>query len=334
MISIICGGQFGSEGKGKVTWEWAKQQNAQAIARVGGPNSGHTVYHDNKKHILRQLPVSAINKNMISILPAGSYLDRYILNSEIDKYSMTPENLKIDPNAVIITPGHILSEKHFKLNESISSTCSGTGYAYANRVKRDSSVKLAKDIPGLQPYITDTVTYMRRLLDQQAEIIIEGTQGFGLSNLHTPYYPYATARDTTASGILSEIGLSPFDVKHIVLVLRSYPIRVSGNSGPLANEIDWETITQESQSSILLQEYTSVTQKLRRVGRFDPNIVKRAINANRPDIIVMNHVDYFDKTNKTDKLSELQETRLTQIETEIQNKIDYIGLDPYAIIPR
>lgn len=235
---------------------------------------------------------------------------------------------------MIITAGHILSERHFKLNETISSTCSGTGYAYANRVKRDPSVKLAKDIPELQEYITDTVTYMRGLLDQHADIVIEGTQGFGLSNLHTPHYPYATARDTTASGILSEIGLSPFDVKHVILVLRSYPIRVSGSSGPLANEIDWETVTQESQSDVLLQEYTSVTQKLRRVGRFDPNIVKRAINTNKPDVIVMNHVDYFDKTNKTDKLSKLQETRLTQIETEIQQKINYIGLDPYTIIPK
>ena len=87
---------------------------------------------------------------------------------------------------------------------------------------------------------------MREHLEAGQRIIIEGTQGFGLSLLHSKYYPFVTSRDTTAAAFVSEAGLSPLDVDDIVLVLRAFPIRVGGNSGPLPNEIDWDTVTSES----------------------------------------------------------------------------------------
>ena len=45
-VSIIIGGQYGSEGKGKVAYLWAKKMKAKAAVRVGGSNSGHTVYDE------------------------------------------------------------------------------------------------------------------------------------------------------------------------------------------------------------------------------------------------------------------------------------------------
>src|ERR1035437_3257941 len=41
-VTIVVGGQFGSEGKGKVASIVAREQNATAVVRVGGSNSGHT----------------------------------------------------------------------------------------------------------------------------------------------------------------------------------------------------------------------------------------------------------------------------------------------------
>ena len=53
-VSIIIGGQYGSEGKGKIADFWAKKMNASAVVRVGGPNSGHTVYTaEGKQHHVR-----------------------------------------------------------------------------------------------------------------------------------------------------------------------------------------------------------------------------------------------------------------------------------------
>ena len=55
-ISIVVGGQYGSEGKGKIAHWLAKYQNANYAVRVGGPNSGHTAISDDKTYALRQLP--------------------------------------------------------------------------------------------------------------------------------------------------------------------------------------------------------------------------------------------------------------------------------------
>ena len=41
------------------------------------------------------------------------------------------------------------------------------------------------------------------------EVLVEGTQGFGLSLLHGEEYPFVTSRDTTASAFAMEAGLAP-----------------------------------------------------------------------------------------------------------------------------
>ena len=89
---------------------------------------------------------------------------------------------------------------------------------------------------------------LRQHLDAGERLVLEGTQGFGLSLVHSSYYPFVTSRDTTAAAFVSEAGFSPLDVDEIVLVIRAFPIRVGGNSGPLPNEIDWHTLSTESGS--------------------------------------------------------------------------------------
>ena len=125
-------------------------------------------------------------------------------------------------------------------------------------------------------------------------MVVEGTQGFGLSLLHGGFWPKATSRDTTAAAFLAEAGLSPLDVDDVTLVIRCHPIRVAGNSGPLPGQTSWEHIAAEAGTMEDIQELTTVTAKVRRVGRFDPEIVRRAIQANQPTRIVLNHLDYVD----------------------------------------
>jgi len=333
-VSIVIGGQYGSEGKGKVADFWANKMQAVAVVRVGGPNSGHTVCNKNGDMLaITQLPTASIRNTAICILPAGACIDISTLQREIKTVNLSPGMLKIDPNAVIIHPDFRKTEKELCLQESIGSTLSGTGQAVASRVMRGSDVTQAKEIPCLAPFLCGTKHLMRRMLSAGGHIVIEGTQGYGLSNLHTHCYPYATSRDTTAAGFLSESGLSPFDVEHVVMVLRAFPIRVAGNSGPLPNEITWELLTRESGSKTKLCEYTTVTHRVRRVARFDPDLVKQAIIANRPDVIFLNHVDYFDmKQRDLTELSSQQMKEVTSIENAIDRRIDYVGNGPNTIV--
>jgi len=294
-ISIVVGGQFGSEGKGKVSYFFSKKLKASAVVRVGGCNSGHTVVDDVKgEFVLRILPTAAIDENIISVLPSGSYIDLEILFSEIDKTKIMDNNLKIDPFAVIVDEQMKASEIADDLQGKIGSTLSGTGQAVIQRLKRTAEIKFAKDYASLSKYICDTKSYLRGLLNEGKHIIIEGTQGFSLSPINSSYYPYCTSRDTTAAGFLMETGMSPFDVENIIMVIRSFPIRVGGNSGNLHNELSWEEVSLDSGSKIDLTEYTSATLRKRRIGRFDAEIVRKAIEVNDPNIIAMNHLDYID----------------------------------------
>jgi adenylosuccinate synthase len=164
---------------------------------------------------------------------------------------------------------------------------------------------------------------------------MEGTQGFGLSLLHSPSYPYVTSRDTTAAAFVSEMGLSPLDVDEVVMVLRAFPIRVSGNSGPLPYETDWTTITRDSGSPISILEHTSVTHRVRRVARFDPEIVRSAIAVNAPTHLVLNHIDYIDfECRKLNALSERALDFIESVERLVGAQIDYVGCSPSSIITR
>lgn len=333
-IAIITGGQYGSEGKGKVAYDFVKKWNAPIVVRVGGSNSGHTIVDsDGKKFVFRVLPTSAILPNVTCVLGAGSYINKQLLLNEIKLSGITKDRLIIDMNAVILTDEDETNEKGGNLIPNIGSTGSGTGNAVIRRIARGGDVLLAKNDIDLQDYIYPSVSFMRDRLKKEDQIVIEGTQGFGLSVLHSPHYPYATSRDTTAAGFLSEAGLSPRDVNHVIMVLRSYPIRVGGNSGPITNEINWDSVSKSSGYKDPLIEYTSVTKRVRRIGEFDCEMVKMAIAHDNPSIIVLNHLDYIDSVcNEKNIITWKAIQYVWNIQKKINRKIDYVGVNEESLL--
>lgn len=331
-VSVVVGGQFGSEGKGKVSRIFAKKHEATAVVRVGGINSGHTVIDQaGNPVIFRILPTAAIDKNAYCVLPAGSYLDIDLLFQEIKQSGIDPAKVKIHENAAVITQEQVAMERTGNLSAMIGSTGSGTGASVSMRAARDPAFLRAKEVEVLRPFLCDTSEFLREELSRGHEILVEGTQGFGLSNLHSQYYPYATSRDTTAAGFISEAGLSPFDVTNIIMVIRTFPIRVSGKSGPLPNETTWEAVTKYANSSVPIKEYTSVTKKLRRVGEFDADIVRKAITVNRPNQIVLNHMDYI--YDAVDRSGSTRQRFVEEVQRKIGTDIHYIGVDRQTILP-
>ncbi|MHC1744967.1 MAG: adenylosuccinate synthetase [Syntrophobacteraceae bacterium] len=330
-VSIVVGGQYGSEGKGKVAHYLAREMNASFVVRCGGPNSGHTVIDEQgSARIFRQLPTAAILPGVKLAICAGSYIDLDVLFSEIDETNLDTDRLIIDPNAVIITQDLKAREVKNGLMGRIGSTGSGTGAAVAARAIRDPSLTFVKDMPELTPFKAKVSTLLRNALEQQKRIIIEGTQGFGLSPLHARDYPYATSRDTTAAAFLAEAGLSPVDVDDVVLTIRTFPIRVAGNSGPLADEIDWETIGLEGGHPNPIVEKTSVSKKIRRVARFSPEIVRQAIEVNRPSRIVLNHLDYLDCKYNCEQVDKVVKF-VKSVESSIGAHIDFLGFGPDSL---
>jgi adenylosuccinate synthase len=331
-LTVIVGGQYGSEGKGKVTSYLALRDNVDVVVRCGGPNSGHTVDVNGQRYELRSLPSGFINPGTRLLLAAGCLINPEILLTEIKSTGIDSKRVGVDRHAGIISPSEGEEEGKLRLRDRLGSTLSGTGIGVSNRVLRKPDFKLAKDIPELQEYLTDVSVEVNAALDKSGKVIVEGTQGFGLSVYHSPHYPYATSRDTTASGFLSEVGVSPRLVTDIVMAVRSYPIRVAGNSGPLKNEISWEEVRQQSGYPTDIREFTTTTRKLRRVGLFDLELVQRAAMVNRPTQIAFHGMDYLSFRNKSVRsyvgLDSIAHGFVEKLQSALSIPIEFIGTGP------
>lgn len=327
--TIVVGGQYGSEGKGKVVALRAGQSNCPILVRCGGPNSGHTVTIQGEDMVMRQVPSSVEHERATFCIAAGCVVDEAILLSELDMLNIGRQRIIVDPRAVLVTEQD-RREEHDALNY-IGSTCSGTGEALLRRMSRRPDVRLARDSEVLQQRcrVETVATLLHNAIDDGADVIIEGTQGFALSLLHGPAYPFVTSRDTTAAGFAMEVGLSPRDIESIVMVVRTFPIRVGGTSGPLPNEISWDSIAEMSGAPGAVPEYTSVTKRVRRVAHFDLPAVKLACKYNRPTSLAVMGLDRLDYANKDlvemNDLTQKGRMFLDMLESEIGIPIEFVG---------
>lgn len=324
---VVVGGQFGSEGKGKVA-AYLSPEHDMAI-RTGGPNAGHTFEHDGTVFKLQTIPCSVVNKNTLIAIGAGGLIDLNILQREINETGIESDRLMIDPQAGIIDEIHAQSE--IALKGRIGSTGKGVGAALSAKSRRDPDFRLARDIPELEPYLGDVSEKANQLLDEGKKVFLEGTQGFGLS-LHHGIYPYVTGRDITAGSIAGDAGISPRSLEDITMVLRTYPIRVAGNSGPLNYETDWETVTRESGYPEPLIERTTVSKNVRRVAHFDMELVKRATRINRPTQMAVMFADYLDHGDRGktvfEDLSQKSKDFVHMIEDATATPVTLIGTGP------
>lgn len=296
-ILVVVGGQFGSEAKGHVTAQlvnrFVKDEVEVTNIRVAGPNAGHTVYDAaGQSFAFRQLPVGAVlgdkENSVTCVIAAGSELDLQVLHTEIQKVAVSGHRLRllVDGNATVIEDYHKQQEANANLVAKLGSTAKGIGAARAERVWRKA--RRLWDLPGavqaLETWhkegftveVTDTRDYLAETLPKDAALIVEGTQGYGLG-VHTKHYPKTTSSDARAIDFLAMAGISPWHPgvsgTTVVVVCRVYPIRVAGNSGELRGETTWEALG-------LPEERTTVTQKVRRVGDWDAELVREAVQAN------------------------------------------------------
>ncbi|MFZ0770273.1 MAG: adenylosuccinate synthetase [Candidatus Sulfotelmatobacter sp.] len=308
---IVVGGQFGGEGKGKISAFLTRKEEIDICIRCGGPNSGHTfVAEDGSTVLLRQLPTGYIRPKTRLLIPAGALIDLEVLKHELESLRLDPKRVGVDRNAMIIEQNDRDQESQLGLRDRLSSTLCGVGSAVARRALRNADVKLARQIAHDKTWLADLITDVSEeanvALDDGKKVLVEGTQGFGLSLYHSDSYPKATSRDTTAAGFLSEIGLSPLLVTEIVLVFRTFPIRVAGQqAGPMKDEITWEILQRESGYPHPIHEMTTVSKKLRRVGRFDWELAQKAVTMNRPTQLAINGLDYLNARNRGAQLGEL-----------------------------
>jgi adenylosuccinate synthase len=267
------------------------------------------------------------------------------LLEEIRFFGIEAGRLVIDENAVIISDKDIADEQ--KIKDNISSTGQGVGFATATniiaRLLEDDSHKAKRYAKELHPFLGSTAEELEKMYRQGKKILLEGTQGTGLS-LHHGLYPYVTSRDTTVSGCLSEAGISPRRVRKVIMVTRCYPIRVGGTSGPfVSNEINMEIVAARSgkkAEDLIRKEITTTTKKKRRIAEFSWSMFRKACELNSPTDIALTFTDYIsvlnEKARQYENLTEETRRFIGDIERCSGVSVSLIGttFDYRAVIDR
>jgi adenylosuccinate synthase len=309
LVDVIVGGQYGSEGKGNVCSFLAKEY--EMLVRIGGPNAGHKVADPEYKYM--QLPSGSMsNPDAMIVIGAGStiWLPQLLTEIADHKIPEDPKRLVIDRQAMIIDEEDRKLET--ELLSSISSTKQGVGSASARKIMNRGSklafgppVLLAGDesLTQLNKFTGDGKAEIEAAIAAGRRVLIEGTQGTALS-IHHGSYPNVTSRETSASGCLADAGVGPIAIRKVYMVVRSYPIRVGGESGPMGKVIEWKDVEERSGKplgSLCQTEKGTVSGKLRRVAEFDLDQVTRAATQNGATDIVLTFADYLSVANESAK---------------------------------
>jgi adenylosuccinate synthase len=330
-VTVVVGGQYGSEGKGKVCAHLAMTDDVDCMVRCGGPNSGHTVDVGGERYQLRQVPSGFVNPSTRLLVAPGALVNPRVFLDEVLLCGLDSSRIGIDENAAVIEDGDIAAEQALDLQGRLGSTGSGVGAAVSRRVLRDPGFRRAKDHPDLARFTTSVRGELSSLLVAGGGVVVEGTQGFGLSLYHARRWPYRTSRDTSAHSFLGEVGLGVRDFE-VVMAIRTFPIRVSGDSGPLENEVTWGDVERLSGYPHSVAEYTTATHRLRRVGHFDWGIVEEAVWANSPTQIALHGADYLDFRNKAvdryDDLTPSARAFVEDVEGHTSIPVSFIGTGP------
>ena len=140
---VLLGLQWGDEGKGKIVDVLTPKYNV--IARFqGGPNAGHTLIFDGKKHVLHTIPSGIFREDTLNVVGNGVVIDPVIFKREIDalvERGIDPtKSLVISRKAHLIMPTHGLldaASEQAKGKAKIGSTLKGIGPTYMDKTGRN-----------------------------------------------------------------------------------------------------------------------------------------------------------------------------------------------------
>jgi adenylosuccinate synthase len=262
----VVGGFFGDEGKGKIIAYLATHDKPAVVARGGvGPNAGHTVEVEGRKYALRMVPSGFVYESARLLIGAGVLVDPEVFKREVISFGLRGR-VGVDWRCGIIEAKHIEEDrKDADLRGKIGTTGTGCGPANAARALRKA--RQAKDVKELEEFLCDVPREINKALDHGRGVLVEGTQGFGISLLYGTY-PFVTSKDTSASQVAADVGIGPTRVDEVIVVFKSFPTRVG--EGPFETQL-----SEEKAAELHIEEYGTVTGRKRRIGWWDGKMARR-----------------------------------------------------------
>jgi adenylosuccinate synthase len=264
--TVIAGAFWGDEGKGKIISYVALKDKLDVCVRTGSVNAAHTVWLEGKRYALHMVPAAFVYEKCRLLIGAGANIHVAKFLEEVEATNVETR-IGVDQQASIIEEKHSIQDKTSAHLKGLGTTGWGIGPAIEERVRR--TAKLAKDIPELQPYLTEVSIEVNEAIEAEKKVLLEGTQGLMLSLFHGTY-PYVTGRDTSASAICSEAGVGPTKVDNVLVVFKAFVTRVG--TGPLPGEL-----TKEETMKRGWFETAAGTGRDRRSAPFDFGLAKKAV---------------------------------------------------------
>jgi adenylosuccinate synthase len=250
MNGLVVGLQYGDEGKGRVS-AWAMPSYDWNVRFNGGPNAGHTVYHDGTKYALHHLPAGSVMGKKIA-LDAGMVINFSKLREECKKVGIKISDLHISESA------HLISEKHLELDSNgsgVGSTKRGIAYAYSDKALRKGL--RFKDYESFD--MINTYRGLPPIADNESALY-ESAQGV-MIDVNYGHYPYVTSSSVFPSVI--------HNIDERIGVMKAYTSRV-GDGPPNYRQVKELTVAGD--------EYGTTTGRPRRCTWLIVDEVKYAIS--------------------------------------------------------
>jgi adenylosuccinate synthase len=187
-VDVLLGLQWGDEGKGKIVDVLTRKYDI--IARFqGGPNAGHTLEFEGKKHVLHTIPSGVFHKDVCNVVGNGVVIDPVIFKDELDKLiAQEPDvlsRLKISRKAHLILPSHRLldaASEAAKGKKKIGSTLKGIGPTYMDKTGRNGLRVGDIQLSNFKELYTNLVKKHKQLLSGYSNF------SYDLSELETDWF--------------------------------------------------------------------------------------------------------------------------------------------------
>src|SRR5438874_13615700 len=196
----VVGAQWGDEGKGKIV-DWLSERAEIVVRFQGGANAGHTLVVGNVEYKLSLLPSGVVRPGKLSIIGNGVVVDPWALIAEIEVMrkkglAISPDNLRLADNAVLILPSHGRLERareERRGEKKIGTTGRGIGPAYEDKVgRRAVRVCDLSDSKVLEERVDDLLVHHNALLRGLDEPEVDRAELLGALKAVAPkVLPYA-----------------------------------------------------------------------------------------------------------------------------------------------
>jgi adenylosuccinate synthase len=322
--TVIAGGFWGDEGKGKIISYLALKDPIDLCIRTGSVNAAHTIWYNGKRYALHMVPGGFVQEKCRLLVGPGTNVHVVQFLKEVEETGVK-NRIGVDNQASIIEEKHSAQDKSSAHLKGLGTTGWGVGPAIEERVRR--TAKLAKDIPELKPYLTDVSEEANEAIAKRKNVLLEGTQGLMLS-LFYGTYPYVTSRDTSASAICSEAGVGPTRIDKVLVVFKAFMTRVG--TGPLPGEM-----TKEEAQKRGWFEIAAGTGRERRSSPFNFELARRAAMINGATQAALTKLDcVYPKckgVREFDELSRGAKQFIGEIEKQTGIPVMLIGTGPEAL---